>query len=277
MVSRPATGFAPLADIKGQTVRSVLDYGAKQFPDRVFAVFPETHGKVTWGEQRQTAARLRPHLTNSGVSEGETVGMLMANGRTALELFLGCMYSRRVSLMLNSVAGIDTLGYVIKHSGIRQLFTDDDHADLASAAVIASCQQVKVHRVAGDGGLQLLETQNHQDTDPPRSADDALLIYTSGTTGRPKGVIHTHASLLAGGANTCSAHHLGNSDRALCVLPLCHINGQVVTVMAPLVSGSSVVMPRKFSTQRFWHWVVKEDCTWFSVCLLYTSPSPRDS
>ena len=265
MVSRSATGFAPLADLKGQTVRSVLDYGAKQFPDRVFAVFPETHGKVTWGEQRQTAARLRPHLTNSGVSEGETVGMLMANGRTALELFLGCMYSRRVSLMLNSVAGIDTLGYVIKHSGIRQLFTDDDHADLANAAVIASCQQVKVHRVAGDGGLQLLETQNHQDTDPPRSADDALLIYTSGTTGRPKGVIHTHASLLAGGANTCSAHHLGNSDRALCVLPLCHINGQVVTVMAPLVSGSSVVMPRKFSTQRFWHWVVKEDCTWFSV------------
>ena len=128
--------------------------------------------------------------------------MLMANGRTALELFLGCMYSRRVSLMLNSVAGIDTLGYVIKHSGIRQLFTDDDHADLASAAVIASCQQVKVHRVAGDGGLQLLETQNNQDTDPPRSADAALLIYTSGTTGRPKGVIHTHASLLAGGANT---------------------------------------------------------------------------
>ncbi len=120
---------------------------------------------------------------------------------------------------------------------------------------------MKVHRVAGDGGLQLLETQNHEDTDPPRSADDALLIYTSGTTGRPKGVIHTHASLLAGGANTCSAHHLGNSDRALCVLPLCHINGQVVTVMAPLVSGSSVVMPRKFSTQRFWHWVVKEDCT----------------
>ena len=49
MVSRLATGFAPLADLKGQTVRSVLDYGAIQFPDRVFAIFPETHGKVTWG------------------------------------------------------------------------------------------------------------------------------------------------------------------------------------------------------------------------------------
>ena len=265
MVSRPAAGFAPLPDVKGQTVRSVLDYGAEQHPDRVFAVFPETHTRVTWGEQRQTAARLWSRLTDSGVSDGEAVGTLMANGRTALELFLGCMYSRCVSLMLNPVAGIDTLGYVIKHSGIRQLFVDDDHADLASAAVTASRQQVKVHRVAADSGLQLPETQNHQDTGAPRSADDALLIYTSGTTGRPKGVIHTHASLLAGGANICSAHHLNSSDRALCVLPLCHINGQVVTVMAPLVSCSSVVMPRKFSTQRFWCWAVKENCTWFSV------------
>jgi len=265
MVNRPATGFAPLADLKGQTVGSVLDHGAEQHPNRVFAVFPETQTKVTWEGQRQAVARLQPHLANLGISEGEVVGVLMANGRTALELFLGCMYSRRVSLMLNAVAGIDTLGYVIKHSGIRHLFTDDEHASLASAAVAASAQPVKVHQVASDSGLQLPAIQSDQITDPPRSADDALLIYTSGTTGRPKGVIHTHASLLAGGANTCSAHHLSNSDRALCVLPLCHINGQVVTVMAPLVSGSSVVMPRKFSTQRFWSWVVKEDCTWFSV------------
>ncbi|SUZ50001.1 uncharacterized protein METZ01_LOCUS2855, partial [marine metagenome] len=243
----------------------VLDHGAEQHPNRVFAVFPETQTKVTWEGQRQAVARLQPHLANLGISEGEVVGVLMANGRTALELFLGCMSGRRVSLMLNSVAGIDTLGYVIKHSGIRHLFTDDEHASLASAAVAASAQPVKVHQVASDSGLQLPAIQSDQITDPPGSADDALLIYTSGTTGRPKGVVHTHASLLAGGANTCSAHHLSSTDRALCVLPLCHINGQVVTVMAPLVSGSSVVMPRKFSTQRFWYWVSKEDCTWFSV------------
>ena len=110
MVSSLVTGFAPLADLKGQTVGSVLDHGAEPHPNRVFAVFPETQTKVTWEGQRQAIVRLQPHLANLGISEGEVVGVLMANGRTALELFLGCMSGRRVSLMLNSVAGIDTLG-----------------------------------------------------------------------------------------------------------------------------------------------------------------------
>ena len=46
------------------------------------------------------------------------------------------------------------------------------------------------------------------------------------------------------------AHELTPEDRALCSLPLYHINGEVVTAVTPLVSGGSVVMPHKFSTLR---------------------------
>ena len=55
------------------------------------------------------------------------------------------------------------------------------------------------------------------------------------------------------------------SDRALCVLPLYHINGEMVTVMGPLVSGGSVVMPRRFSASLMWQWVRDHACTWMSV------------
>ena len=65
----------------------------------------------------------------------------------------------------------------------------------------------------------------------PCPEDVALLIYTSGTTGKPKGVIHTHESLLHGGWNTVVAHELTQEDNSLCVLPLCHINAQAVSVM----------------------------------------------
>jgi len=94
---------------------------------------------------------------------------------------------------------------------------------------------------------------------------DCMLMYTSGTTGKPKGVVHTNASLLAGGGNTALAHELTASDRALCVLPIYHINGLCVTVMGPLVSGGGVLMPQKFSVSSFWNQLRDHACTWFSA------------
>ena len=46
---------------------------------------------------------------------------------------------------------------------------------------------------------------------------------------------------------------------------MCHINAQCVTVMAPLVSGSGVAVPHKFSASGFWRQMADAECTWFSV------------
>ena len=94
---------------------------------------------------------------------------------------------------------------------------------------------------------------------------DALLMYTSGTTGRPKGVTLSHGNLIAGGLNVALGHQLTAKDKALCVLPLYHINGLCVTVMGPLVTGGSLVLPTRFSTSAFWSLVDRYQCTWFSV------------
>jgi acyl-CoA synthetase (AMP-forming)/AMP-acid ligase II len=95
--------------------------------------------------------------------------------------------------------------------------------------------------------------------------DDALLLYTSGTTGPPKGVVLSHKNIVSGGEFTSLAHELTQDDRALCSLPIYHINGEIVTVVGPMVSGSSVVMPHKFSVTNFWELISKYQCTWFSV------------
>ena len=49
---------------------------------------------------------------------------------------------------------------------------------------------------------------------------NGLLMYTSGTTGRPKGVLLSQSSLLAGGQNAALAHQLGADDCGLCVLTI---------------------------------------------------------
>ncbi len=59
------------------------------------------------------------------------------------------------------------------------------------------------------------------------AGDDALIVYTSGTTGKPKGAVHTHASLLAGVEALLTAWAWEPEDRLILSLPLFHVHGSV--------------------------------------------------
>ncbi len=64
-------------------------------------------------------------------------------------------------------------------------------------------------------------------------------------------------------------------------MPLYHINGQIVTTVAPLVHGGSVVMPHRFSVSNYWELVAKHQCTWINVvptiiAYLMNAPTPKE-
>ncbi|MEK9942751.1 MAG: AMP-binding protein, partial [Gammaproteobacteria bacterium] len=265
MANSEPLDFAAVRDCTQLTVRALIDYYAAEHPNKVFAIFPDAASEITWGDLRKTSIQLSHYLAAKGVFPGARVGMLRANGQAALELFLGAMYGGYTIATFNPVAGESALRYVFEHSEAPIVFVDEANQALAEKISKEQIPSLRIEIGMSREGLELPDIDGGSELVAPKADDDALLIYTSGTTGRPKGVIHSHASLLAGGANTVAAHHLTRNDRALCVLPLCHINGQVVTAMAPLLSGSSVVMPSRFKVSQFWQWIITHGCTWFSA------------
>lgn len=79
---------------------------------------------------------------------------------------------------------------------------------------------------------------------------DALVIATSGTAGRPKGVIHTHASVQSSAAATSAALDVDPAkDKWLACLPLSHIGGLAV-VMRSLVTETPVEVHDGFDAER---------------------------
>src|SRR5699024_5966331 len=62
---------------------------------------------------------------------------------------------------------------------------------------------------------------------PVAASAAALMIHTSGTTGRPKGVVHTHASLAAQIDGMIASWGWSPDDRIVSVLPLNHVHGLV--------------------------------------------------
>jgi acyl-CoA synthetase (AMP-forming)/AMP-acid ligase II len=160
--------------------------------------------------------------------------------------------------------------YVLEHSDCKLVFVSPDWADRvrtmlqqlprAVALVVADPDALAVP------GEPTGEAPAEAPAAPaPRATDMALLMYTSGTTGRPKGVMLTHANLVANARSIAREHALGPDDRVLAVLPLYHINAFAVTMLAPLASGGSLAMPPRFSAARFWAQAAERQCTWLNV------------
>ena len=251
----------------GHTIQSLIDLQASTIPENKYVVYPETGSSYTWKEFQQRVQSVACYLSGKGLSRELPVAGLLGNGQTSLELFLGGMYGGFQVLLANPLSGRDILAYVVEHSETKILFVASQYQELAEQALSKLSKQPEIITCHTDN----LPVWN--DTSPVKNLskyiskpkEKALLIYTSGTTGRPKGVIHTHESLLYGGWNTEVAHELTPDDNSLCVLPLCHINAQVVSVMGTLVNGSGLVMPQRFQASKFWFWMVDQKCTWFSA------------
>jgi acyl-CoA synthetase (AMP-forming)/AMP-acid ligase II len=112
-----------------------------------------------------------------------------------------------------------------------------------------------------------------QPGEPVELSDDslALLIYTSGTTGRPKGVMLDHANLITMCAMVIDAFHLTADDHSLLILPLFHVNGIVVSTLAPLLVGGAATIAGRFSPKTFFDRLEHSGATYFSaVPTIYT-------
>jgi long-chain acyl-CoA synthetase len=99
----------------------------------------------------------------------------------------------------------------------------------------------------------------------PTLEDEALLVYTSGTTGAPKGVVLTQYNLMADAQAIAQWQGIVGGQTLMCVLPIHHVNGIVVTLMTPLLVGGTIVLNRAFSAKHFWERIVAERVSIVSV------------
>ena len=252
------------------TVRDWLDHRAQS--DAVAVTFPEGGEDLTWRDLRAEARRIASGLTTLGIAKGESIAIMQPNGRDGILALYGALYGGFRATMINLVAGADAISYAL------------DHSEARFALVAASAQSLFDQCAKGITPLDISTLISGDQALHDITADDhALLMYTSGTTGRPKGVVHTHASLLAGGWTPTIAHKLTPQDRGFCVLPIYHINGLCVTVMGALVSGGSFAIVSKFSASKFWQQAETAQLTWFSVVptiishLLHSDLNPSET
>ena len=251
-----------------RTVRQLIDARAISDPSATYFIAPHTGQSLTFQELRDSCMAVSMMLASRGAQPGDHVSFVLGNGLQTVRLLLGAMYGGYCVHPVNLLSQPEQMRYVIGHADARIVFAAPEWIVRLRELTATIARPIELIAVDPDAASLPGEDAAVEAREPPIDPAPealALLMYTSGTTGKAKGVLLTQANLAANAVAISREHRLDSDDRVAAVLPLCHINGFAVTMLAPLAHGGSLVLPPKFSAAGFWELALDHGCTWLNV------------
>ena len=233
------------------TLARLSEAHARAMPDRI-AVVDGTRS-LTWRQFHKAVLRAVGALRAAGLKRGDRLGFLGYNRFCYVILLQACYRSGIIMAPFNWRLSPSEISYLIKDSGIGQIFVDDAFMDLIDALAPddrpAGVIPLALEQPGKSGFDQWLVAHRPDDGDVVEDPGSlALLIYTSGTTGFPKGAClsqHNIISAFQNAGSTGEAWGEWNRDTvAMLATPIFHIGGSGWCSHALIGGGKIIVLTR---------------------------------
>ena len=248
---------------------------------------------VTFAELAADARQVASALTGLGVGKGTRVGILMPNRIDWLRCAFGAWRLGAIVVPLNTLYRTPELGDALRHADVAVLLSVArflrhdylamlldlcpalaDHASpLRSDAlpclrhVVSDGDHLPRGALAWEdflaGGEPRTTAWSAASLDSVAATDDAAIFFTSGSTAAPKGVVHTHASMLTGADTVAERLGLTGDDVTYGYLPLFFNGGLVGVTLASLSRGASVILQEVFDAGDTLQLLEQHGCTTF--------------
>ncbi|HEY2592397.1 MAG TPA: AMP-binding protein, partial [Chloroflexota bacterium] len=175
------------------------------------------------------AARLAAdRLIGAGLQPGDRVLVLAPSSPELVVCMFGVWLAGGVLVPIDLRTPADVVARLRERSEPRLLLIDGVRDVLADLPAVSVSELVRPR--AGEPAP----------SSPGESIELAELVFTSGTTGAPKGVIMTHANILANVEAALDALPIEAGERLLSLLPLSHMLEQTAGLLAPLAAGATI-------------------------------------
>jgi long-chain acyl-CoA synthetase len=241
------------------TIGALIERQAEARGAAPYLIFEDDGRVVTYRDLDEITSQTAHLFSSLGVGRGDNIALLLPNVPEFVYSYFGAMRLGAAAGPINTALKGPEIAYILNDSEAKVLVTERKYLD-------------EVDRVRGD--LKHLEHVLVVGTPAPKNALDFYrelykrpttrptvdvdaedlteIIYTSGTTGNPKGVMLTHKNMLADARYISEWFKFDPSWRMNCILPLFHVNAEIVTTITPLYFGGSVVLTQRFTPAQFW-------------------------
>ncbi|WP_370947166.1 AMP-binding protein [Amycolatopsis sp. cg5] len=215
------------------TIGSLVERCALAYGPEIAVVCGET--RITYRELVSRIRRAGRALRGLGLEKGDRVAILMEDRPELLDVYYGALWAGLVVVPLNTRLSAADHQHILCDSGASVLVHDAAHAARVRGIRGTSGVDAVVCADAGavlPGGYALdrLTAERSDRPGSPGVCQDDLygIYYTLGTTGQPKGVVHSHRTMIAVLFSELVELGLGDRDRFAHVAPLTHAGGGFV-------------------------------------------------
>ena len=211
---------------------------------------------LTWRAFGDEVLRRRLALKAEGLEKGDRVAILLPSGVDHVAIDQAALAEGLVPVPMHALDNAESIAYILRDSAAVLLFVNSVErwrAILSSGDVGPQLRSVVA--ASGDPGESRVVSANDwlsaaergQGAGRPAAIDPsdlAAIVYTSGTTGRPKGVMLSHANILANVKAVAERLPAADADVFLSFLPLSHTLERTCGYYYPIAAGASVAFAR---------------------------------
>jgi len=232
-----------------RTLIDVLEWHAQQHPDAVHVVVldGESSTSVTYGQLRAAARGVAGVLQRAAVQPGATVALMLPTGAEYLSSYFGVLLAGAVPVPIYPPTRPSQIEeHVHRYASVLVNAAADALITIPEARSVAHLLRSRVPTLRHVwSAAELTQAEPLEPHPNPHSGDSiAMLQYTSGSTGSPKGVVLTHANLLANIRAIGKLINANESDVFVSWLPLYHDMGLIGAWLSSLYFGCLlVIMP----------------------------------